>query len=531
MHTLISDGGSMTVGRRTANYTWGAFEVVLPEGLEQQETEERLQDGYIYRPDDRGHGRAELTFVRADAHIDMNAQRSDLEQTLDGASERTKGDAYYTRQISGVGLGKTTPGVDYRQGDMVRVKLWAKYLELPVTAIIRGKSADGSTADVAAQVGGQMLRDAELLRKRNDDVDSQIAAEKRERLRQVGAVDSKAAQAKDTADSAKDTADTAESKAEAAQGTADTAKEGVDDLTGSLAGPGATQATVDQQMRDLADQLAAQGEDAPPGLIPAYMHANNERWRMQEEINAANSEASKAHTAAINANRKYIRLLMQAVVGMMLVPVESGAWSDSRISVVRSGGQVAVTALDNWRGTITITSTNSQGEETWPIVSGHTVPYVNGRDYSWTVGGRAIIHYQVNPGVISEYEESNAVVQTLDSGEWTTLISWIVPEDSELLVAANWVWVNKTSGGGYSGGIRLNGVDVTQSYTSAAAPIFGHGRRNAQVSTNWIDAKKGDVVEIRAWASHGNRVNRRVDSVVANFTTITEEQDELEEEL
>ena len=203
MHTLISDGGSMTVGRRTANYTWGAFEVTLPEGVEQQKpVDDRLQDGYIYRPDDRGHGRAELTFVRADARIDMNASKSDLEQTLDGASERTKGDAYYTRQISGVGLGKLRLGVDVRQGDMVRVLLWSKYLELPVTAIIPGKSADGSTPDMAAQVGGQMLRDAELLSKRNSEIDTAIAVEKRTRLNQVGAVDKKASDAKTTADEA-----------------------------------------------------------------------------------------------------------------------------------------------------------------------------------------------------------------------------------------------------------------------------------------------------------------------------------------
>lgn len=222
MHTLISDGGSMTVGRRTANYTWGAFEVTLPEGLEQQEpVDDRLQDGYIYRPDDRGHGRAELTFVRADARIDMNASKSDLEQTLDGASERTKGDAYYTRQISGVGLGKVRLGVDVRQGDMVRVLLWSRYLELPVTAIIPGKSVDGSTPEMAAQVGGQMLRDAELLSKRNSEIDTAIAAEKRERLRQVGAVDQKATQAKDTADQAKQVAQTANSAAAQAQRSAD----------------------------------------------------------------------------------------------------------------------------------------------------------------------------------------------------------------------------------------------------------------------------------------------------------------------
>lgn len=268
MHTLISDGGSMTVGRRTANYVWGAFEVVLPEGQEQADAwDERIKDGYVYRPDDRGHGRAELTFVRADARIDMDADKSDLEQTLDGASERTKGDAYYTRQISGVGLGRTRPGVDYKQGDVVRVRVWSRYLELPVTAIISSRNAEGSSPDAAVQVGGQMLRDAEALRKRNDDIDSQIAAEKRQRLRQVGAVDKKASSA---------LGETAE-------------------LREALAGEGATTEDLQEQLEALNQQLQEAGEGTGENLplIQAYISANTARWELQQRVDEMQDRVSE----------------------------------------------------------------------------------------------------------------------------------------------------------------------------------------------------------------------------------------------
>lgn len=291
MHTLISDGGSMTVGRRTANYTWGAFEVTLPEGLEQAEQlDDRLQDGYIYRPDDRGHGRAELTFVRADARIDMNASKSDLEQTLDGASERTKGDAYYTRQISGVGLGKVRLGVDVRQGDMVRVLLWSRYLELPVTAIIPGKSVDGSTPEMAAQVGGQMLRDAELLSKRNSEIDTAIAVEKRTRLNQVGAVDKKATQAKDTADQAKQATEDNRTYIDEQLDAAGVAVALGRDYLLQMEGHVAAGNTAAGRAEDLAAQAAAAAAEAV-GILDNLNP-------LRDDVTAAHAEVARLHGEA-----------------------------------------------------------------------------------------------------------------------------------------------------------------------------------------------------------------------------------------
>jgi len=55
--TLIADGGEMTVGRRTSTYVYGVFQVDIPEGREQAQQDDRLQEGYIYRPDQRPTGR------------------------------------------------------------------------------------------------------------------------------------------------------------------------------------------------------------------------------------------------------------------------------------------------------------------------------------------------------------------------------------------------------------------------------------------------------------------------------------------
>lgn len=48
---LVADGGEMTVGRQLATYTFGQFQTILPDGEEQVESDSRLQNGYIYRPD------------------------------------------------------------------------------------------------------------------------------------------------------------------------------------------------------------------------------------------------------------------------------------------------------------------------------------------------------------------------------------------------------------------------------------------------------------------------------------------------
>ena len=299
MITLISDGGSMTVGRRTASFTWGSFDVVLPDGTEQEQDDGRIVDGYIYRPDDRGKGRGELTFVRADARIDMNAEQSDLEDTLDQASRRTEGAVFYTREVSGLGLGKKIPGVDYTTGDLVDVLVWGKKIALPVTGLRRRGSADRGRYD-AVQVGGQALSDPERQRKLNSDLDRQIAAEKRQRLKEAGEIRETADTAKSTADTAKDTADTAldaatdadgviQSKVAEARRLIDEGREAASQVEGhltearQLAGSASQYAELAIQAADQADQIlitigddvdAARGALAQVQVLHGQVQAN-----------------------------------------------------------------------------------------------------------------------------------------------------------------------------------------------------------------------------------------------------------------
>ncbi|CAB0830711.1 hypothetical protein FRC0316_00168 [Corynebacterium diphtheriae] len=212
---LIADGGTMTVGRRQATYVYGSFDVRLPEGREQADVEKRLQNGYIYRPDKPAAGRFDVSFVRADATVDLTAQTSDLETQIEAAQLRTEGDIFFERDITDSGTGRYRPGIDIKRGDIVDVLIWGQILPLPIT---RWEMVSDDTTSVGWRwhVGGAMIEDSEALRSHNDQLLQQIAQEKRQMAKSIGAVSQQAT-------SAGKAAAKADSKAAAAQDTADDA--------------------------------------------------------------------------------------------------------------------------------------------------------------------------------------------------------------------------------------------------------------------------------------------------------------------
>ena len=218
--TLIADGGEITVGRRTSTYVYGVFQVDIPEGREQAQQDDRLQEGYIYRPDQRPTGRFDIGFVRADARVDLNAQQSNLESIIDAAQNRVEGAVFFERDITGRGLGRFRPGVDFDAASLVEVLIWGKTLTLPVTAIDM-TSGDAAAVGWRVHVGGQMIADADSLRSHNDAILGQIEQERRRRL----ATTKTAETAATTANSATSAAATANTKATSAAAAADAADE------------------------------------------------------------------------------------------------------------------------------------------------------------------------------------------------------------------------------------------------------------------------------------------------------------------
>lgn len=213
---LYADGGDMTVGRTIPAYVLGAFDVVLPEGREQEKSDDRIRNGYIYRPPNPASGALDIGFVKADVKLDLGAKTSSLERVVDAAIKRTEGDVFFEQDIPRGGLGDHIPGLDFDIGDVVSVDVWGKKLPLPVTALDFEGAVDRDPFSVRVHVGGQMITDAQALQAKTDAVLERVEAEKRQRLKSIGAVSRQAV-------SAGTAAAKADGKAVAAQETADDA--------------------------------------------------------------------------------------------------------------------------------------------------------------------------------------------------------------------------------------------------------------------------------------------------------------------
>lgn len=213
---VYADGGDMTVGRSIPVYVLGAFDVVLPEGREQEKGDDRVRNGYIYRPPTPAAGSLDVGFVKADVKLDFGAKTSSLERVVDAAIRRTEGDVFFERDIYQSGLGGFTPGRDFDLHDVIQVDVWGKLLPSPVTAIDYEGSVSQRSLAARVHVGGQMITDAEGLQAKTDATLERVEAEKRQRLKSIGAVSQQAA-------SAGTAAAKADGKAVAAQETADDA--------------------------------------------------------------------------------------------------------------------------------------------------------------------------------------------------------------------------------------------------------------------------------------------------------------------
>lgn len=344
---LAVDGGGVTVARRLAYYSYGKFEVVLPEGREQVELDDRIQNAYISRSPGARMGRFDFGFIRADATVNLESGTSDLELAIDSTLKRSEGDIFVERDVSPAGLRGHRPGVDFGLDDLVFLRVWGNRLRLPVTAIDMSASVGDGPHGSRVHLGGQLVSDGETRRRANNEILLQIAQEKRQRLRQVKAADSKAS--------------SAISKADAAQGTADSAVGDAAALREVLSGAGASADDVRAQLGELNRKIQERGEsqDSLP-LIPAYIAANTARWRVQDELDALQDEQIALTRRLAEANRKALEIQaeMNAVFARrrpQVLPFSKDGAGNDLVSV-KTGGNLTVTAKGSWTGVIAVSA-------------------------------------------------------------------------------------------------------------------------------------------------------------------------------
>lgn len=353
---LAVDGGGVTVARRLAYYSYGKFDVVLPEGREQVELDDRIQNAYISRSPGARMGRFDFGFIRADATVNLESGTSDLELAIDSTGKRSEGEVFVERDVSPAGFRGHRPGVDFGLDDLVFLRVWGNRLRLPVTAIDMSASVGDGPHGSRVHLGGQLVSDGETRRRANNEILLQIAQEKRQRLRQVKAADSKAS--------------SAVSKADAAQGTADSAVSGVQSVREALGGVGASAQTLVSQLAALNAQLQAQGQSQQPGLLPAYLDLNTRLWKQQKGIDDAQDKATKALEQAqdtqgelIRANRRISENLQRTKSLLVFMTKDAGATSINHkcVRLWLSGKQFYLAAQSGWVGYAMVDVNTSTG--------------------------------------------------------------------------------------------------------------------------------------------------------------------------
>lgn len=230
---LIADGGELTVVRRLAFFVYGYWDVDWPDDFEPPKLEEGLRLGYVGRLNESDPGLSARRFIREDVSITATNDHaeppelgaSNVEEIFDTAVSKASGEVFFEKDITNAGLGRLRPLTDFFVGDRVPVFLWGRILTGQLITAIDCIGTATEPVGYRVHVGGQVLGDAVARARQKKDMQRDIVAERRARLRDVGGVSSVASAAKDAAKVADRKAEDADAKAETADSKAEDALE------------------------------------------------------------------------------------------------------------------------------------------------------------------------------------------------------------------------------------------------------------------------------------------------------------------
>lgn len=285
---LIADGGELTVVRRLAFFVYGYWDVDWPDDFEPPKLEEGLRLGYVGRLNESDPGLSARRFIREDVSITATNGHaeppelgtSNVEEIFDTAVSKASGEVFFEKDITNAGLGRLRPLTDFFVGDRVPVFLWGRILTGQLITAIDCIGTATEPVGYRVHVGGQVLGDAVARARQKKDMQRDIAAERRARLRDVGGVSSAASAAKDAAKVADRKAEGADAKAVTAQETADDAlakwrqqKDQLDQVQSELIRKNAEWNRLqDVGLKELESQQAAMKryvELSKPGMVTA----------------------------------------------------------------------------------------------------------------------------------------------------------------------------------------------------------------------------------------------------------------------
>ena len=105
----------------TATRLYGAWSVTYPDGASLSE-DQRKRSVYVYAlKNDLGNGLFIQAFLKSDISINIPAGVTDIAEVIDGAEKANQMATTFTRDIEGLEVGNSNPGVDVSPGDVVDV--------------------------------------------------------------------------------------------------------------------------------------------------------------------------------------------------------------------------------------------------------------------------------------------------------------------------------------------------------------------------------------------------------------------------
>lgn len=451
---LIADGGQMTVGRRTATHVYGSMRVTAPEGVEVVEDDDRLQLGFIYRPDDLGTpGRFDLAFVRADVTQDMQTHISNFEEALDTAHTRSAGEVFFEREITAAGLGRYRPGVDLAAGDVVDVRIWGRLLSLPVTATTMVVS-DSEHAGWAVHVGGQFISDAETLRRQNAQVQAAIDADRRR----------------------------------------------------------AAKAQIDASTRRAAQSAQSAAEDAL--VVAEAVSGSLELVEAQQQQIDAEQDAQLAAQEQLIETLRQVQLATLFATSATVVATGTAAAGDVDVAI-SSGNAATVTASGSWVGKMIVHAAweraGAPNDHEMSTMREYPIPFEGSRTLTLappqtpSSNSRRFVRvdYQIAPGV---QQTRNLATGAFGAGQgaWTDVAGqeWTVPEGaSRLSIYCRAGWDAVPFLPSYGVRILVDGAPAaTYGPKTNRGPLFGNAYRVTAVSLNQ-DIPPGSVVTFQVFTS------------------------------
>nr|WP_286981485.1 hypothetical protein [Corynebacterium sp. UBA5992] len=518
---FVADSANVTVMRTLASTAFGSYKLTPPEGIDVGDIYELSAPGnelgYVATLDSsRRVGGLARRFVRADVAVaakdDTNPDwvpSSTVNEVLTSAARRVSSDFFLESDISKAGLGPWVPLVDFRVGDRANVDVWGQVVSLPVTRI-EPVVSERDVVDWKVHLGGQLVADEDARLAENEALQKAFMKDRRE-LEGVSSTVSKVSKV------------------------ATSAASGVKDLNETLAGPSATSDDVLSEMQALAEQLTEHGEDAPAGLIPAYMASNNERWRLQTEIDRIQDERLQEQEdmqeqirdqllEQVEANKSRVNVAFVSDYGCSHPDVEFTRLNPGWRAVIPSGSSMLqaeyydmdeATMLEDGRANFL------RPTENW-----FKPPSGENRIHEWTTANKTARFTWVSAPI-------RAGSSKVDGGSFSPArLSWVTrgehtisPESEARQFAAVWTvrWAAVNRGSTYRARIVTSGGTVLAEWGSASigpwSPL-GDGRYTMRISCQNKAIPAGQDVRFQVYTSGGGESQRAINSTWSDATWI-----------